>query len=100
MIAAAALQKRDPGAGIGGDHRSAFSSANVRLKRTFPRIWRSRAYAWDAATNCSPVRTVWVMPVPLAFCAFSRSSAGISTVIFRAAGIAVLYHTQYQYSIW
>jgi hypothetical protein len=46
----------------------------------------------DAATSCSPIRTVWVIPVPLARRAFLRSSSGTSTVILRAVPI-VPHHT-------
>jgi hypothetical protein len=39
-----------------------------------------------------------VMPTPLASCAFSSSSRGISTVILRAVSMfGLLYHIQYQY---
>src|SRR5207248_8588081 len=84
--------KGNPCTRISRDHRSAFSSAKVRVKRTLPRSWRKRAYVRDAASSCSPVRTVWVIPVPLACRAFLRSSSGTSTVILRAVSIGS-HHT-------
>jgi hypothetical protein len=70
------------------------ATANVRLKRTLPRRRRRRAYVRDVATSFSPVRTVWVIPAPLARCAFSRRSTGTSTVILRAVStISLLYHS-------
>src|SRR5271168_4873319 len=46
-----------------------------------------RVYVRDAATSCSPARTVWVMPVPLACWAFSSRSCGTDTVILRNVSI-------------
>src|SRR5260221_13188663 len=43
VVTPVALQECDPGAGIGRDHRSAFSWDAVRENRTLPRIPRSRA---------------------------------------------------------
>ena len=43
LLAFAALQKSDSGAGVGSDQRSAFSSASLRVNRTLPRSWRRRA---------------------------------------------------------
>jgi hypothetical protein len=64
------------------DHLSAFSSSEVREKRTIPLSSRSLAYFREAARSSRPVRTVCVIPVPLATCAFARSFAGTATVIF------------------
>jgi hypothetical protein len=61
VLASAAFQKSNPCARIGGDRRSAFNSANVRLKRTLPRRRSMRAYVHDAATSWSPARTVRVI---------------------------------------
>src|ERR1051325_10454781 len=92
-----ALQVGNPRARVSGDHRSAFNCADVRENRTRPRRPRSRWYAADAATSCRPVRTVSVMPAPLAFRAFSSSAEGTSTVIFWTASMPSDYHTKHQY---
>ena len=83
------------------NHRSAFSSARAREKRTFPRSCRRRAYVSDAATSCSPSRTVSVIPAPLARCAFSSSSSGTSTVILRAVCIPhfTILNTSIEYGL-
>src|SRR5581483_5133098 len=46
------------------------------------------------------MRTVCVIPVPVALCALSRSSRGISTVTLRAVSITPIYHISYQHLIW
>jgi hypothetical protein len=52
--------------------RSDLNRAKLRVNRTFPRSWRNRPYTPEAATSCSPARTVSLMPAPLASYAFSR----------------------------
>lgn len=43
IVTGLSLQECDPGARVGGDHRSVFSSAALRENRIFPRSARSRA---------------------------------------------------------
>ena len=43
IVAKLTLQEGYPGACVSRNHRSVFSSADVREKRTLPRNWRSRA---------------------------------------------------------
>src|ERR1700733_11959651 len=87
VFASFSFEVCDPSARICRDHRSSLSSSSVSENRTFPRSWRTRAYVCDAATSCSPVRIVCVMPVPLASWAFSRRSSGSSTVTLRTFAI-------------
>src|SRR5260370_42039803 len=66
VLTTAAFEKGNPTTCVSSDHRSAFSSARVREKRTLPRSLRRRAYVREAATSCSPVWTVLVTTVPRA----------------------------------